>query len=207
SDKDILASYGDTITLKRRRDDEDEDEEPSARSNRGSKRRRARKELESTSALKEKTSKSTASLKKGPNLIKHLLAMTKTKAPDYGHIKWIEDLVPNSISIVIRRSVEDIQLGIKSYQKKLNFTKLDTYRSDLKRKTPFITYSNPKGFIYQNKDKKNKLICIDKLHKFSDDTLNDVRSALDDILKRIQMEYLPQTVWRNVDKERARAMI
>ncbi|GJW74361.1 hypothetical protein Tco_0133731 [Tanacetum coccineum] len=42
---------------------------------------------------------------------------------------------------------------------------------------------------------------IDELHKFSDGTLNEVRSALDDILKRIWMEYLPQTVWRNVDRE------
>ncbi|GJZ46784.1 hypothetical protein Tco_0600616 [Tanacetum coccineum] len=64
-----------------------------------------------------------------------------------------------------------------------------------------------KGFIYQNKDKKNRLMRIDELHKFSDGTLNDVRNALDDILKRIRMEYLPQTVWRNVDKERAGAMI
>ncbi|GJS55367.1 hypothetical protein Tco_0628729 [Tanacetum coccineum] len=48
---------------------------------------------------------------------------------------------------------------------------------------------------------------IDELHKFSDGTLNDVRSALDDILKRIRLEYLPQTVWRNVDRERAGAMI
>ncbi|GJS98750.1 hypothetical protein Tco_0819920 [Tanacetum coccineum] len=48
---------------------------------------------------------------------------------------------------------------------------------------------------------------IDELHKFSDGTLNDVRSALDDILKRIRIEYLPQTVWRNVDRERAGAMI
>ncbi|GKB50626.1 hypothetical protein Tco_0901379 [Tanacetum coccineum] len=65
SDKDILASYGDTVTLKRRRDDEDEDEEPSAGSNRGSKRRRAGKEPESTSAPKEKTSKSTGKSKEG----------------------------------------------------------------------------------------------------------------------------------------------
>ncbi|GJW19417.1 hypothetical protein Tco_0026853 [Tanacetum coccineum] len=57
SDKDILASYGDTVTLKRCRDDADDDEEPSVGSNRGSKRRRARKEPESTSAPKEKTSK------------------------------------------------------------------------------------------------------------------------------------------------------
>ncbi|GJW88919.1 hypothetical protein Tco_0164259 [Tanacetum coccineum] len=57
SDKLILDTYGDTVSFKRRRDDEDKDEEPSAGSNRGSKRRRAGKELESTSAPKEKTSK------------------------------------------------------------------------------------------------------------------------------------------------------
>nr|GEZ22882.1 hypothetical protein [Tanacetum cinerariifolium] len=37
-------------------------------------------------------------------------------------------------SIVIQRHVEDLQLGVKSYQKKLNLTKPDSYRSDLKRK-------------------------------------------------------------------------
>ncbi|GJY18571.1 hypothetical protein Tco_0390062 [Tanacetum coccineum] len=59
----ILETYGDTVTFKRRRDDEAEDEEPSAGSNRGSKRRRAGKEPESTSAPKEKTSKSTGKSK------------------------------------------------------------------------------------------------------------------------------------------------
>ncbi|GKE21731.1 hypothetical protein Tco_1433243 [Tanacetum coccineum] len=63
--KEILASYGDTVTLKRRRDDKNEDEEPSAGSNRGSKRRRAGKEPESTTAPKEKTSKSTGKSNKG----------------------------------------------------------------------------------------------------------------------------------------------
>ncbi|GJZ29605.1 hypothetical protein Tco_0574252 [Tanacetum coccineum] len=110
-------------------------------------------------------------------------------------------------SIVLRRRVEDLQLGVESYQKKLNLTRPDTYRSDLKRKSAYTAYSNPRGFIYQNKDKKNRLMRIDELYKFSDGTLNDVRSALDDILKRIRMEYLPQTVWRNVDRERAGAMI
>ncbi|GKE50893.1 hypothetical protein Tco_1486049 [Tanacetum coccineum] len=55
-DKLILDTYRDTILFKRRRDDEDKDKEPSARSNRGSKRRQAGKEPESTSAPKEKTS-------------------------------------------------------------------------------------------------------------------------------------------------------
>nr|GFC70987.1 hypothetical protein [Tanacetum cinerariifolium] len=35
-------------------------------------------------------------------------------------------------SIVIQRHVEDLQLGVKSYQKRLNLTKPDRYRSDLK---------------------------------------------------------------------------
>ncbi|GJZ28446.1 hypothetical protein Tco_0573093 [Tanacetum coccineum] len=59
SDKLILDTYGDTVSFKRRRDNEDKDEEPSAGSNRGSKRRRAGKEPESTSIPKEKTSKTT----------------------------------------------------------------------------------------------------------------------------------------------------
>ncbi|GKC17785.1 hypothetical protein Tco_1014567, partial [Tanacetum coccineum] len=67
SDKDIFASYGNVVILKRRRDDpnEDKEEEPSAGSNRGSKRRRAGKEPESTSAPKEKTSKTTGKSTKG----------------------------------------------------------------------------------------------------------------------------------------------
>ncbi|GKE32784.1 hypothetical protein Tco_1452106 [Tanacetum coccineum] len=143
ADKDILDAYGDTVTIKRRRDDADDDEEPSAGSNRGSKRRRSGKEPESTSAPKEKTSKTAGKLTKGSkshhrsagesaqveepmhtarDLEEHLptpdrdwnktlravhgpvqpcrtyaTSVTKTKAADYGHIKWIEDLVPNTI--------------------------------------------------------------------------------------------------------------
>ncbi|GKA01893.1 reverse transcriptase domain-containing protein [Tanacetum coccineum] len=84
-------------------------------------------------------------------------------------------------SIVIQRRVEDFQLA----------------------------YSSPRGFIYQNKDKKNNLILrpLDKLYKFSDGTLNDFWTALDDRLKGIRMEYLPKTIWRQSDRERATAMI
>ncbi|GKE58361.1 hypothetical protein Tco_1497546, partial [Tanacetum coccineum] len=99
-------------------------------------------------------------------------------------------------SIVIQRRVEDLQLGVKSYQKKLNLTRPDTYKSDLKRLPTYSAYPNPRGFIFQNKDKKNKLMRIDELHKFSDGTLNDVQTALDDIIKRTKRKYLPQTYWK-----------
>ncbi|GKD36255.1 hypothetical protein Tco_1251764, partial [Tanacetum coccineum] len=163
-------------------------------------------------------------------------SITKTKAADYGHIKWIEDLVPNIIWSEVpvnydkhalwgishwgrkhqqfygfsanRESARDVYSKcVKSYQKKLNITKPDTYRSDLKRRDAYKAYSNPRGFIYQNKDKKNKLMRIDKLHKFIDGTLDDVRAALNDRLKGITMEYLPKTIWRHSDRERAKAMI
>nr|GEY36599.1 hypothetical protein [Tanacetum cinerariifolium] len=64
-DKLILDTYEDTVTLKRRRDDVDKDEEPSAGSKRGSKRRRAGKEPESTNAPKEKTSKTSGKSTEG----------------------------------------------------------------------------------------------------------------------------------------------
>nr|GEU30719.1 hypothetical protein [Tanacetum cinerariifolium] len=131
-------------------------------------------------------------------------------------------------SIVIQRRVEDLQLGVESYQKKLNLTRPNTYRSDLKRRKAYTAYSNPRGFIYQNKDKKNRFMRIDELHKFSDETLNvvrnalndrlkgirmhdgtlnDVRNALNDRLKGIRMQYLPSTIWRKGDKDRAATMI
>nr|GEX28933.1 hypothetical protein [Tanacetum cinerariifolium] len=97
-------------------------------------------------------------------------------------------------SIVIQRRVEDLQLSVESYQKKLNLTRPDTYRSDPKCKEAYTAYSNLRGFIYQNKDKQNRLIRIDELHKFSDGTLTDVRTALNDCLKGIRMKYLPQTI-------------
>nr|GEY17280.1 hypothetical protein [Tanacetum cinerariifolium] len=116
-------------------------------------------------------------LRGGASSHKYTTSVTKTKAADYGNIKWIEDL----------RRVEDLQLGVKSYQKRLNLTKPDTYRSNMKRREAYTAYSNLRGFIYQNKDKKNRLMQIDELHTFSDRTLNDVSNALDDRLKGIRM--------------------
>ncbi|GJY38635.1 hypothetical protein Tco_0424999 [Tanacetum coccineum] len=89
-------------------------------------------------------------------------------------------------SVVIQRRVEDLQLGVESYQKKLNLTKPDTYRSNLRRRDAYTPYSDPRGFIYENKDKKNRLMRIDELHKFSDGTLDDVQTALNDRLKGIK---------------------
>nr|GEV42681.1 hypothetical protein [Tanacetum cinerariifolium] len=129
---------------------------------------------------------------------RRIIAVTKLKIIEwhsYKHLDWIT------------RRVEDLQLGVESYQKKLNLTKPHSYRSDLKRKKAYTAYSNPRGFIYQNKNKRNRLMWIDELHKFNNGTLTDVRTDLDDRLKGIRMQYLPQSIWRKSDKDRAAAMI
>nr|GEV29962.1 hypothetical protein [Tanacetum cinerariifolium] len=318
----ILATYGDAVTFKRRRDNEDGDEEPSAGSNRGSKRSKARKEPESTSAPKHKTSKSTSSSKEGfksktrstgksdqaeeqvytikyleepahqefetgqqyphdlckplpliPNsrgrqvipfdyFINNDLAylsggvssrtyatlVTTTKAEDYGHIKWIEHLVPNTMwnpvnselmivkwhnykhldwitvhrdedklytfkegdyKILRLQDIEDmLLLLVEGKLKNLTIEERLALGVSLRMFTRSIVIKrHVEDLQLDIKNKMNRLMCIDELYKFSNGTLNDVRSALDDILKRIQMEYLPQTVRRDVDRQRAGAMI
>ncbi|GJT91011.1 hypothetical protein Tco_1079856 [Tanacetum coccineum] len=119
---------------------------------------------------------------------------------DYGHLDEIE----------VRR--EDQQLytfkqGVESYQKKLNLTKPDTFRSNLRNRTTYTAYSDPQGVIYKDQTNINRLMRTDELHKFSDGTLNDVRTALHDIASGIRMEYLPKRKWSRLDKQRARIMI
>nr|GEY00066.1 hypothetical protein [Tanacetum cinerariifolium] len=167
---------------------------------------------------------------------KYTTSVTKTKTADYGQIKWIEYLGwkrQHFYSFAINREsaldvyskrriiyVTDHKIVEWHSYKHLDWTteskatrrgstllKPDTYWFDLKRREAYTAYSNPRGFIYQNKDKKNRLMRINGLHKFNDGMLNDVRNALDDRLKGIRMQYVPQTIWRKGDKDRAAAMI
>nr|GFA42038.1 hypothetical protein [Tanacetum cinerariifolium] len=126
---------------------------------------------------------------------RRIIAVTELKIVEwhnYKHLDWItvrrdDDKLykfkEGDFKMLRIQDIEDTLLLLK----KLNLTKPDTYRSDLKRKEAYIAYSNPRGFIYQNKDKKNMLMRIDELHKFGDGTLTDVRTALDDRLKGIKM--------------------
>ncbi|GKA46155.1 hypothetical protein Tco_0738951 [Tanacetum coccineum] len=94
--------------------------------------------------------------------------------------------------IFILKRVEDLQLGVKSYQKKLNITKPETFRSDISNRIPYTACNNPQGIIYKDKYKRNKLIRMDELYKFSDGTLTSVRSVLHDINSNLRMDYLPK---------------
>ncbi|GKA26266.1 hypothetical protein Tco_0712375 [Tanacetum coccineum] len=94
--------------------------------------------------------------------------------------------------IVILKRVEDLQLGVKSYPKKLNITKPEPFRSGISKLTPYTTYKNPQGIIYQDKFKRNRLMRSDELYKFCNGTLTSVRRVLHDIANNLRMDYLPK---------------
>ncbi|GJY43310.1 hypothetical protein Tco_0431523 [Tanacetum coccineum] len=94
--------------------------------------------------------------------------------------------------IVILHRVQDLQLGVESYQKKLNITRPETTRSNISKLTPYTSHKNPQGIIYQDKYKRNRLMRSDKLYKFCDGTLSFVRCVLHDIASNLEMDYLPK---------------
>nr|GEU66193.1 hypothetical protein [Tanacetum cinerariifolium] len=196
-------------------------------------------------------------LRGGASSRKYTTSITKTKAADYRHIKWIEDLVPRIMWIEEpigydkhplwrRRIIAVTELKIIEWHSYKHLDWITVRRDDdrlykfkecdfkrlriqdiedmllllvqgkltnltVKERFAFNVslrmFTRSIGFIYQNKDKRNRLMQIDELHKFSDGTLTDVRTALDDRLKGIRMQYLPQSIWRRSDKDRAAAMI
>ncbi|GJW60931.1 hypothetical protein Tco_0110266 [Tanacetum coccineum] len=109
--------------------------------------------------------------------------------------------------IVILHRVEDLQLGVESYQKKLNITRPETTRSNISKLTPYTAYKNPQGIIYQDKYKRNRLMRSDELYKFCDGTLSSVRSVLNDIASNLEMDYLPKRHWSNLEMKRSRIMV
>nr|GEU73754.1 hypothetical protein [Tanacetum cinerariifolium] len=140
---------------------------------------------------------------------------------DYSHLKEIEvrrddqqlytfkegDFKRLHLQDIEDMPVEDIHLGVKSYQKKLNLTKPDSFRSNPRNKTAYTSHSDPHGIIYVDRFKRKRLMRTDELHKFSDGTLNDVRTALHDIVAGIRIDYLPMRKWSNLDKKKARVMV
>ncbi|GJU64607.1 hypothetical protein Tco_1246442 [Tanacetum coccineum] len=91
--------------------------------------------------------------------------------------------------IVIQSRVEDLQLGVESYQKKLNISKLRSHDVDLSRRAPYTTLLEPQGVIYEDNMKRKRLMRTDKLYKFSDDTLTSVCNTLDQMLKNLRLGY------------------
>ncbi|GKA62377.1 hypothetical protein Tco_0761896 [Tanacetum coccineum] len=72
--------------------------------------------------------------------------------------------------IVIQKRAEDLQLGVESYQKKLNISKPHTHDVDISFKELYTTHFELQGVIYEDMLKRKRLMRTDELYKFSDGT-------------------------------------
>nr|GEV21373.1 hypothetical protein [Tanacetum cinerariifolium] len=152
---------------------------------------------------------------------RRIIAITELKIVEwhnYKHLDWItvhrddDKLYKFKEGDFKRLCIQDIKdMLLLLVQGKLTYLTVEecfAFNVSLRMFTrSIIAYSNPRGFIYQNKDKQNMLMRIDELHKFSDGTLIDVPTALNDHLKGIRIKYLPQSIWRKGEKDKAAAMI
>nr|GEZ47097.1 hypothetical protein [Tanacetum cinerariifolium] len=109
-----------------------------------------------------------------------------TKADPKGPaFELLKNRFKNSVElerIVIKKRVEDAQLGVESYQTKLNLTEAWFNSKGLHLKVSYTTMSHPKGVLYLRKHKKKMLMRANEIHKFNDRMLNKVYNKLDVIL-------------------------
>nr|GEY38273.1 hypothetical protein [Tanacetum cinerariifolium] len=101
----------------------------------------------------------------------------------------------------------DLQLGVESYQKKLNLTKPRTREVDMSRRPAYTTLSNPQGVIYEDNLKRNKFIRAYELHKLSDGTLISVGGS--NMLHELHLGYnktMRRRQWTSLDQQRTRLM-
>nr|GEW81560.1 hypothetical protein [Tanacetum cinerariifolium] len=77
------------------------------------------------------------------------------------------------MSIVIKQRVGDLQLGIESYQTKLNFTEPRWDASDFLFKEDYTIISKPRAVIYRDRNDQKKIIRENEVYKFSDGTLKE----------------------------------
>ncbi|GJR72901.1 hypothetical protein Tco_0085266 [Tanacetum coccineum] len=264
SDKDLFASYGDVVTLKRGRDDQDKDKEPSrcdhlfqvinnfwdlqdwplhvqeccgVRIPSGRSIQTTNDQLDWHNPERRLYPHDLSKplhlipdargrliipydhfinndleyLKGKSSSRKYTTLITKTKAADYGHIKWIKDKIPRNDKLYKFQEGDFKRLRREDIEDMLLLLDVEAIESlcddDISKKTPYTAYRNIQGIIYKDDMDKNHLMRTDELHKFSESTLNHVRTSLNDIATGIQMEYLPKRKWTKQDKQRARVMI
>ncbi|GKF00579.1 hypothetical protein Tco_0023929 [Tanacetum coccineum] len=92
-------------------------------------------------------------------------------------------------SLVIKKRVEDLQLGVESYQKKLNITPPQQTFTITEFKELYTPSHKPPGVIYEDLTKQKRVMQADELYKFSDGTLKKVRVELHHRIRDFRLEY------------------
>ncbi|GJZ98870.1 hypothetical protein Tco_0671323 [Tanacetum coccineum] len=102
------------------------------------------------------------------------------------HLNDIEDM------LLLDRRVEDLQLGVESYQKKLNITKPHKTFPEIEFKEPYTPSYDLIGIVYEDLEKQKRVLLADELYKFSDGTLKSVRNEIHHRVLDFCLDYNPK---------------
>ncbi|GKB63443.1 hypothetical protein Tco_0919629, partial [Tanacetum coccineum] len=113
--------------------------------------------------------------------------------------------------IVIRKRVKDLQLGIESYQTKLNLEQHNWDVSNFPFKEDYTIVFKPRAVIYRDRDDNRKMMRIDEVHKFSDGTLTRIKEKLKFMVKDFKLfkfnKGMENRKWTEDDKRRSEDFI
>ncbi|GKB01899.1 hypothetical protein Tco_0829943 [Tanacetum coccineum] len=122
-----------------------------------------------------------------------------------------KNLHPNDFEDLYLLHLQDLQLGIESYQKKLNLTQPDWDASDFLFKEDYTIVNKPRAVIYKDKNDQKKMMRETEVHKFSDGTLNRILDKLDHMVKNFKLfEYnkcMETRIWSEDDRRRSKDFI
>ncbi|GJZ08439.1 hypothetical protein Tco_0542722 [Tanacetum coccineum] len=120
--------------------------------------------------------------------------------PDYADTGLLWSLLIFIRSTVIWEIVHDFQLGIESYQQKVNLTAPTMTFLGIEDHEMFsIIYEPVHGIIYKNSKKEKRVMRHSEIHKFCDATLNRVLEGLKSYNNDVKYGY----VQKDLTKEEA----
>ncbi|GKA72213.1 hypothetical protein Tco_0778429 [Tanacetum coccineum] len=114
-----------------------------------------------------------------------------------------------TLRFIIQKRVEDVQLGVENYQRKLNISKPQRECTGISVKELYMLKFDPKGVIYEDKQNHKRLMRDDELYMFSDGTLTSVRKTLHYRLMNFRIGYnddMPKRKWTKKDQFRSNIM-
>ncbi|GJT73569.1 hypothetical protein Tco_1032855 [Tanacetum coccineum] len=119
------------------------------------------------------------------------LLIVNNKVPDYANTGLLWSLSVFIRSSVIWERVHDFQLGIESYQQKINLTApIITFPGIEEYDVFSIVYEPVHGIIYTNSKKEKRVMRPSKIHKFCDATLRRTLEGLKSYYNDVKYGYV-----------------
>ncbi|GJY55960.1 hypothetical protein Tco_0455075 [Tanacetum coccineum] len=119
------------------------------------------------------------------------LLIMNNKVPDYANTGLLWSLSVFIRSSVIWERVHDFQLGIESYQQKINLTAPTITFPGIEEYDVFsIVYEPVHGIIYTNSKKEKRVMRTSEIHKFCDATLRRTLEGLKSYYNDVKYGYV-----------------